>query len=172
VFSGKEKAGIEDFMEITHDSRKAFKISAIVSAAMMASLLVYLIFVEFIKAKYDPFLGLVRIQDRLLLRYLFYALSVAVILILRILRGILLKISPKDTALDLIQKLQKTSILTTALCEGPALFGLTLFFLGGFSRDFYLLSFVSLVLLFMYFPRYKNWQDWLKISQKGSSCCL
>ena len=43
----------------------------------------------------------------------------------------------------------------------PAIIGLVLFFLGGLYKDFYVLLFVSLVLIFMYFPRLKNWEAYL-----------
>lgn len=170
--SGSKHEEMEGFKKIMSDLRKGYKISVIISGAMIASLFIYVLVVEFIKARHEPFLGFVRLQDKVLLRYVFYGLSVVIVLILRMFRGILLRKSPTDDALTLINKLQRTSILTSALCEGPSLFGLILFLLGGFSRDFYLLSFVSLVLLFMYFPRYKNWQGWLNINRNNSSCFL
>ncbi len=155
-----------------NELRKAYKISVIISAAMIASLIIYVLIVEFIKERYEPFLGFVKLRDKVFLRYVFYGLSVVIVLTSRMFRGILLRKSAADNTLTLIQKLQRTSILTSTLCEGPSLFGLTLFLLGGFSRDFYLLSFVSLVLFFMYFPRYKNWQSWLNINSKNSCCIL
>jgi hypothetical protein len=37
-----------------------------------------------------------------------------------------------------------------------------LFLVRGLNRDFYALIFVSLILIFMYFPRLASWNEWLK----------
>jgi uncharacterized membrane protein YbhN (UPF0104 family) len=40
--------------------------------------------------------------------------------------------------------------------------GLVLFFLSGRAQDFYVLLIVSVILFVMYFPRYVNWEEWIK----------
>lgn len=145
-----------------NDLRRAYRLSAMVGIAMGGSLLIYALVVEIIKNHQAFFPGLVTFHGMRILRYIFYGFSIINVLILRIIRGMLLRKSPTDGHHTLIAKLQKTSILSTALCEGPALCGLILFFLGGMRRDFYFLLIVSLFLFFMYFPRIKNWQAWLE----------
>ena len=54
------------------------------------------------------------------------------------------------------------------LAEIPAILGLVLFLIAGYNRDFYVLLFVSLFLLFMYLPRLKSWEDILK--NRPASC--
>jgi hypothetical protein len=71
----------------------------------------------------------------------------------------MLKTFPEESAHQLIARLGRATVMTAALGELPALFGFFLFFLTGFSRDFFILMFVSLFLEFMYFPRLKVWQD-------------
>lgn len=93
---------------------------------------------------------------------LFYALSIIHVFLLRIVRGLLFKKLPINNRQMLISKLEQASIISVVLSEGPALYGLVFFFLSGMSRDFYLLLLVSGIILFMYFPRFKNWQYWLK----------
>lgn len=141
--------------------KKAYHTSVIVGIAITASLFVYLIVFFMLRTPFLTAERLTAIQNTRNLRYLFYALSVGVVVFLRLLRGFLLKRQLSDTRQVLIAKLQRTSILSMALSEGPAIFGLVLFFLGGLERDFIILLFVSMILVFMYFPRYKNWEAWL-----------
>ena len=155
-------------MEYLDDLKKAFRNAALICASIMASLPVYLLVVEIIKASQRPFLGLVDVSNILMLRYLFYALAVIQVIIIRVLRGLLLRKPPSASAEELMRRLFKTSILTFALCEVPVLFGLVLFFMRGFYKDFYFLLFVSFFLMFMFFPRYTNWADWLKGSNPSN----
>jgi len=61
-----------------------------------------------------------------------------------------------------LSRLFDLTVLTLCLAEIPALLGLILFLIAGYNRDFYILLFVSLFLLFMYLPRLKNWEDILE----------
>ncbi len=149
-------------MENQDDLKRAYNISLFVGIGIIASLFIYVIVVFLLKSQPAPTWRLPEIQDIRMLRYIFYALSVGTVIILRILRGAFLRKSPSDTRRTLIGQLQRTAIITMAMSEGPALFGLVLFILGGSERDFYVLLFVSLVLVFMYFPRFKNWEDWIE----------
>jgi hypothetical protein len=54
------------------------------------------------------------------------------------------------------------SMISAALCEVPVILGWVLFFLSGNVRDFYILLFISLVLFVLYFPRFSNWEEWIK----------
>ena len=150
-------------MEHQDDLKKAYNISFVVGIGIISSLFICVIVVLLLKSQPASTMKLAEIQDFRMLRYVLYALSVGTVIILRILRGMLLRTSPSDTRQTLIPKLQRTSIITMAMSEGPAIFGLVLFLLVGSDRDFYILFFVSLVLIFMYFPRLKNWEAWLEV---------
>ncbi len=145
-------------MDNQDDLRKAYHVSAVVGIAIIASLFIYLVIVFMLRPES---LTLATVQSTESLRYVFYGLSVVIVIVLRLLRGLLLRQQPSDARRVLIGKLQRTSILSMALSEGPAVFGLVLFFLGGMRRDFIILLFVSLVLVFMHFPRLRNWEGWL-----------
>jgi len=149
-------------MERSDDLKKVFKNTVIICAAIMATLPVYLLLVETIKANQKPFLGYVDVFNTVTLRYFFYVLAVIQVIIIRVLRGFLLRKPPSASAKTLMSRLCTTSILIFALCEVPVIFGLVLFFMSGFYRDFYVLLFVSCFLMFMFFPRYNHWADWLK----------
>lgn len=140
---------------------KAFKLAVIIGAAIIGSLFIYVIVVEYVKDNHQSWVGLISLAEIRSLRYVFYALSIIHVFLFRIVRGYLFKRLPAIDRPKLIGKLSQASIISVVLSEGPALYGLIFFFLSGISRDFYLLLLVSAILLFMYFPRFKNWQYWL-----------
>ena len=61
-----------------------------------------------------------------------------------------------------VQKLLNAAIVSYAFCEAPALYGLVLFFIGKEKFDFYLLSAISIISFAIYFPRYHQWEEWMK----------
>ncbi|MGB9836512.1 MAG: hypothetical protein ACPLRX_07220 [Candidatus Saccharicenans sp.] len=150
------------------DSREIIKrthrISALVGYAVFGAMLLYLVLVELMKAKLAPFRGLYPIEDvRVImkLRYLFYGLSALSVILARLLQALLLKKKPGDTPADLLNKLHRTSLVLVIMSELPAMFGLILFLLRGLVRDFYILLGVSVIVLFIFFPRRATWEQWL-----------
>ena len=149
-------------MEDLSGLRKAYRTSSLVGAAVIASLFLYAVVVEVGRAWLKPFLGFARVENALVLRYAFYAAAIVIVISSRILNSLILRKSRQDDPKAIIRKLSLAAIVSMALGEGPAVMGLALFLLGGFSRDFYMLLIVSLFLEFMYFPRLRNWEDYLK----------
>jgi hypothetical protein len=149
-------------MEILSGLRKAYRTSSLVGAAVIASLFLYAVVVEVGRAWLKPFLGFARVENALVLRYAFYAAAIVIVISSRILNSLILRKSRQDDPKAIIRKLSLAAIVSMALGEGPAVMGLALFLLGGFSRDFYMLLIVSLFLEFMYFPRLRNWENYLK----------
>ena len=148
-------------MKLEQDNfRKKYKIAVSVNAFILGSLFIYAICVEILKVQFKPFTGFIHIHSITVIRYLFYCLAILLVIMIRFFRGIILRKTPSQDRTELIGRLYKTSILTSTLLEGPALFGLALFIINGLVWDFYCLLFVSFLLLFMYFPRYKNWSQW------------
>lgn len=143
------------------DLRKAFQIASLINIAIVGSLVIYAVIVEIIRRQFEHFISFVDSSEFAKLRYVLYGVAIFNVFIIRIFRGMLLKKSPSDDSKALRIKLLRNSILTAALCEVPAIFGLVLFFIAGSVRDFYYLSFVSLILVFLYFPRYRNWEGWV-----------
>jgi len=131
-------------------------------------LAVYVVLTEVIRAYFDPFLGVGERFDYIKYRYLFYFLSAGTIVMIRLMRGLLLGKKRTEDISRAALKLLRTSIITSALSELPALFGFVLFILNGISRDFYILLFISLFLMFMFFPRYSQWKAW---AEEGRSFC-
>ncbi len=148
--------------ESREELRRTHRTSALIGFGIIAFLLVLLIAEEIIRARLKPFFGMAAIPEMSLLRYLFYGLAVLEVVIIRVLQSLLLKRSRGDTFKITLQKLFRASLVTVCLSEVPGVLGFLLFLLGGFNRDFYALLVVSLVLVFMYFPRQRSWQDWIE----------
>ena len=149
--------------------KRSYRTAAIVAWSFFSMLVVYVVLTEVIRASFDPFLGVGERFDYIKYRYLFYILSAASIIIIRFLRGVLLRKKRTEDIQRTAAKLLRTSVITSALSELPALFGFFLFILSGISRDFYILVFVSLFLMFMFFPRYSQWRAW---AEEGRPFCF
>ena len=150
-------------MEIESQLKAAFRTTVIISATLVASLLVYAVMVEVIKAQMNPFPGfLVPGRGAQNLRYLCYAVSIAAVVLMRLAGKSGLKTVPGEDVRQLIYRLSRATVLTFSLGELPAVFGFVLFLLTGSSKDFYILLFVSLCLQFIYFPRFKVWQTFVR----------
>jgi hypothetical protein len=132
-----------------------------IGITIIASLFVYLIIVEVLRAQLRPFRGFAPLPEMSTVRYVFYGLAVLEVIVIRLVQSLLLKRTPGDTVRITVQKLFRASILTVCLSEVPAILGLVLFLIGGLNKDFYALLAVSLVLVFMYFPRLSSWESWV-----------
>jgi hypothetical protein len=97
-----------------------------------------------------------------LIRVVIYGASIMLAFGISLVRGMLLRSAPAATTEDLINKLFRAAIVTLAICELPAIFGLALYFIGRIYFDFYILLAFSLVLFFFYFPRYERWKAWME----------
>jgi hypothetical protein len=139
--------------------RRSFRTAFFINISLIAGLFVYALVVEIIKFRFQPFSGFLPGSHLQLLRYACYAAAIAAVLVVRGVAKSLTRPSPGEDMAGFGGRLSRAAIVTAALAELPAVLGLALFFLTGSSRDFYSLLFVSLFLEFMYFPRFKVWQD-------------
>jgi len=154
-------------METIKDMKKAYQTTTIINSAIMASLVIYVVVVEIMKARFEPFEGLIDNFDFIPLRYALYALAMANLIVIVQIRKVLLKKASFDDSRDAIERLRRTSIITSAFCEIPAIMGLILFLLSGLRRDFYLLLVLSFIFVFLFFPRYSNWEEWVRSNFKS-----
>jgi hypothetical protein len=71
-----------------------------------------------------------------------------------------------------VQRLVSSSVVTFIFCNLIAVLGLTLFFMGWDSADFYVFFLFSLASFAVYFPRYSQWEEWVRrhyINLSGST---
>lgn len=61
-----------------------------------------------------------------------------------------------------VQKLVTASIISLALSEAVAIYGLVIFLINGSSIDFYFFLTLSFIFIIIHFPRYSQWEDWIK----------
>lgn len=148
-------------MEYSDELRKKHQMSVMLYVAFMASVAIYVFVVQIFRAQLKEFSGISEIADFPWLRYVFFALGLAQIFLIRFVREILTKTLASVDPKVLMNHLQKMAIVTAGLCEVPALLGLVLFFLSGLTKDFYVLCAVSGVLFTLFFPRFANWEAWM-----------
>jgi len=149
-------------MEYIRDLKKAFKTSVTLYVAFMISIAIYLVVFEVLKARIPDFQGMMEKIDLPWLRYAFYALGLVQIFLIRFIRETATKSIATVDAKVLIGHLQRMSMISAALCEVPVILGLVLFFISGSAQDFYILLSLSFLLFVLYFPRYTNWEEWIK----------
>lgn len=150
-------------MDPREDIRRIHRSVLAVAITILSSLLVFFALGEVIRSRFKPFAGFRQAGgDPQTLRYVVYGIAVAVVILIRVLRQVLLRRRTGDSPLTRLHRLSRASLVTLVLGEVPALLGLMLFLSRGLNRDFYALIFVSLILIFMYFPRLSSWDEQLK----------
>jgi cytochrome bd-type quinol oxidase subunit 2 len=133
-----------------------YRISMYIHLGIMGSLLVYIALVEGFGMKLSPYKDHASYLSSL--RYIFYGITIVVIFTIRRINS-LFKLKPITGKIEKnLNRLLRISIITSLLCEIPALLGLVYFLTKGIKKDFYYLVILSAVLLLLYFPRYSKWR--------------
>ena len=158
------------------DLRKAYRTAVFIGLAMLASLVVYAVAAELIKEQNAPFGGFSPLPPDVFstLRYALMGVAAVEFLVIRLLNTLMLsgKVPLRNSAMTVqfapgVQRLVGASIVTYALCESVAIYGLVLFFIQGNSSDFYLFLALSLFYFVIYFPRYGTWEEWIAEQERG-----
>jgi len=114
-----------------------------------------------------------------IIKFALIGVAVVIFFVIRFVNSLLLKgkgeggTAPGDRAGQPSGKLPEIGVLTTAavvtfaLCEAPAVFGLVLFLLGRNTSDFYLFLLISLFYFAVYFPKFSTWEEWYRGQQPG-----
>ena len=139
--------------------KREYRLSTIIYIAMIVTVFVYAVVVELIKKNFAPFKGFAPFPEVYILRYVFLGLTIADFFLIKFIWRKLLSAST--------QKLIETSIITYALCESVAIYGLILFLAAGSSLDFYTFMILSLSFFGVYFPRYGHWKKWVKEGERS-----
>jgi len=140
----------------SEELKRVYRLAMILGIAMISCLFIYAFIVEFIKVNVNINLPSSMVD---LLRYLFFGIAIGEFLLIKFLRSRMVSGAPSPAK---IQKLLSMTILTYALCESVAIYGLILFLVGGRRFDFYSFMILSLIFFAIYFPRYAQWEEWLR----------
>lgn len=124
-----------------------------IGLAMIAAVFAYAGVVEVIKWQWKPFTGFAKLppQSAVVLKYIFLVLAAAQYVIIKVVQKIILAQS--------VDNLPQAAIVTFALCETVAIFGLVLFLLTGNGMDFYVFMVISLGFFYLFFPKYEQWEQ-------------
>ena len=162
-------------IRLQDDLRKGYRLAALIGVLMIGSVLVYVVIAELIKESNAPFQGFAQMPDIALLRYALLAVAAVEFIVIPVLtRAMLSGAVPPPSAsasgqhLPEIKRLISSAIVTYALCESVAIYGLVLFLLNGDSSDLYLFIVLSVLFFAVYFPKYSRWEEWFKARFKAA----
>lgn len=162
-------------MEINpvNDLRKAYKTVSMIGVVMMMSLLVYAAVVEYIQKTYAPFTGFSPFPEVGMLRNILLVVALAEVFMIRGIKKLVLsgKLPVQGNAgatsmSPAVQRLFSSSIIIFALSESIAIYGLVLFLIAGNSSDFYTFMALSLISYVIYFPKFSQWEEWMKEAER------
>jgi hypothetical protein len=134
--------------------------SAILTASMLASLVVFLIIVEMLKR--NPGFADSAGDGLPPLRIVFYAIAISMVFVINLVHGFMLKAEKSDDISRIAAKLATVNVIVSAMAETPLLLGFVLFMGWGYYTDFYILGFVTLYLMLRHFPFYGQWERFAK----------
>lgn len=135
--------------------QQQFKTTNYIGLAMMGSVFIYAAIVLAIDQGYIPYQAKIDIFPGI--KYILLFISVLHYFIIRFFQ----KFSLKSAAY-----LPAGAIITFALCEAVAIYGLVLFLLTKNSTDFFIFMCISLLYFYLFYPRYADWERLWK--QSGS----
>lgn len=134
--------------------RQQFKTTNYIGLAMMASVFLYTIIVLCIDKGYLPYKAQPGTNIGLFIKIKY------VLLVLAILHYFVIKFFQKFS-LKSPAYLPPAAILTFALCEAVAIYGLVIFLLTGNSTDFFIFMMISLLYFYLFYPKLADWERFL-----------
>ncbi len=147
------------------DLKSKFNLSKFIYIALMVSVFIYAMVVNVIKTN-NTFTAIPMPDENYsIFKYILYGISFAMFFIIRHIRGLLLSNKSNQGNAGLNNhpaRFFSLTIVTAALCESVAIYGLVLFFVSQQTADFYTLMAISLLYFIYYFPKYQQWEGWVK----------
>jgi F0F1-type ATP synthase membrane subunit c/vacuolar-type H+-ATPase subunit K len=152
--------------------RKAYRTTVLIGLVMMASLVIYAVVVEVIKKQNAPFSGFSPLPPDVFttLRYALMAVAAIEFIVIQIVNRAMLSAKAPATrtaSTAPFVQLVSAAVVSFALCESVAIFGLVLFLIKGDTSDFYLFLMVSLLYFAVYFPKYGKWEEWVRERERA-----
>jgi hypothetical protein len=128
-----------------------------IGLALIGSVFLYAAVVEVLKRVLAPFPGFVALSppQAQMMKYLFIALALPNFFLIKFFQRIL--------GSNSVAQLVQGAIVSFALSEAVAIFGLMLFLINGNAMDFYTFMFLSLFYFWFFFPKIKDWEARLQV---------
>ncbi|MEE8114707.1 MAG: hypothetical protein V3T23_10170 [Nitrososphaerales archaeon] len=149
---------------VKDNPKRGYRLAAILSVITFVHVFIYAVLVEVLLVYASPPFWELDMDSLAILRYVLLGLAIAELFLIRVLRNHMYKRARKErpTGKKLIQHLVSTSGMSDAICDSVAIYGLLLFLFSGHSLDYYIFMVPSLIFLGIYFPRYSEWEEWIK----------
>ncbi len=141
---------------------KSFKVLQMIWIFMLCSVMVYVVICNLLQGKLEIMNGDSAIPVELI-RNILLGISVIELLGLKFLRSKLLSLKPGMTMENGAQKYMVTSIISFAICESVAIFGMVVFLLGDMINILYVFAGISILGLFYYKPSREEYEDIINI---------
>jgi F0F1-type ATP synthase membrane subunit c/vacuolar-type H+-ATPase subunit K len=147
---------LEGLLLDTQQLKTRYLTANFIGLALIVSVFIYAVVVQVLKWTLAPFSGFAALApgQAQVLKYIFVALAIG--------HFFLIKLVQKIMAAGTAERLFQTAVITFALSEAVAIFGLVLFLLTGNSMDFYLFMFLSLFYFWFFYPKYQDWETQLR----------
>jgi hypothetical protein len=144
---------------------RACRQAQLIGGALVLAIATYAFVAEMIRTQNAPFIGFAPTVPLPLLRLVLAGMAglglvVVNIVRRRIIAGRVAALAPGAAPIPLVQRLLTASLVTLAMCQAIAIYGLVLFLLGGQRADFYGFAAFALVGFAVYFPRRSQWEAW------------
>lgn len=145
--------------------RRGYRRVAVIGLVMFLGIFLFAAAAEFVKRSFAPFSGFGSLPDPSIVRYILIAAAAADFFLISFFKKRFLGADPGRLQGDisrLVQRLTNHSIITFALSESIALYGLVLFLLTGNDTDLYLFLLAACFSFSYHFPRYRQWEEWVR----------
>ena len=106
------KDGSEQGSPLREYFNKTFRTAQILNGAMVATLLVYAVVVEVFRSRFSGFWDLGQFDTLRMLRVVLYMIGALEIIVIRIIRGLVLRKTPDQSGRALVQRLFRASIIS------------------------------------------------------------
>jgi hypothetical protein len=152
-----------------NELKKAYRVTMLIGLWMIGSVFAFAIIVEFVKTIGHSIRATSPAPSDVILRYILFGVAAVIFFLIRAINKHLLagdvRINGTRTQSRYspdIQRLMTAAVITYVFCESIAILALILYLLGGSSADFYVLMLISLFFFSVYFPKYAQWEEWMK----------
>lgn len=148
--------------------RKGHRLAVYMCCAMIASVFIYAGVAEMVAAQNAPFHGYAPVPAAVYgkLRLILLIIALVDFALIPYIRSRALTSRRRSRAAyasslpESVQRFLAASIVSFALCESIAIYGLVLFLMNGRRPELYLFIAISLAAFVLHFPRFERWREW------------